>query len=100
MLRMLRMITLIYACNAMNTQWLRNDYAMITHIVPSFTHCYAILHMLRNCYAILRMLRNVTQHYAGLRMIHRFTHVYAILRMLRMLHMITLIYACYAINMQ
>ncbi len=71
-------------------QWLRNDYAIITHLVLSFAHCYAFIHM----------LRNVTHDYACLLTLPKFTHVNTILHMLSMLYMITLIYTCYAMNTQ
>ncbi len=73
---------------AMITQWLRTDNAMITHIVLSLAHCYALIRMLRNVtqsYAELRMCTHDTQAYAWLRNLKhvtQVTHDYSDLRML------------------
>jgi hypothetical protein len=60
MLRMLRMITLIYAYSTMNTQWLRYDYAMITQWLHNSYAYGTIFHEL------LCNHTHVTQCYSGL----------------------------------
>jgi hypothetical protein len=71
------------------TRELRIDNAVITHLVLSFAHCYALIRInthVTQCYAELRRFTHDTQVNACLRNLTHVTHVthdYADLRMLR-----------------